>query len=53
MAGPKKWLASRAHPDAGYPTRITTNLWSLDFGTLTGPEATNINKTVTTCLGFS
>ncbi|KAL7804459.1 RdRP domain-containing protein [Trichoderma afarasin] len=51
MAGPRKWLASRAHPNAGYPTRITTNLWSLDFGTLTGPETMNINKTVTSHCG--
>lgn len=51
MAGPRKWLASRAHPDAGYPTRITTKLWSLDFGTLTGPETMNINKTVTSHCG--
>ncbi|KAK4059984.1 uncharacterized protein Triagg1_10945 [Trichoderma aggressivum f. europaeum] len=51
MAGPKKWLASRAHPEAQYPNRITTNLWSLDLGTLTGPETININKTVTSFSG--
>ncbi|KAK4080498.1 hypothetical protein Trihar35433_1603 [Trichoderma harzianum] len=51
MAGPRKWLASRAHPDAGYPTRIKTKVWSLEFGTLTGPETMNINKTVTSHCG--
>ncbi|KAL6698400.1 RNA dependent RNA polymerase domain-containing protein [Trichoderma pleuroticola] len=51
MAGHKTWLESRAHPEAQYPARVTANLWSLDFGTQTGPETININKTITSPCG--
>ncbi|KAL7938225.1 RdRP domain-containing protein [Trichoderma chlorosporum] len=51
MATLPRWHASRAHPDSQYPTKITANLWSLGFGSLVGPKAINVNKTVASPCG--
>ncbi|PTB70536.1 RdRP-domain-containing protein [Trichoderma citrinoviride] len=43
---PERWLVSRAHPDSEYPSRITANLSSLDFGSLVAPTSINIRKSI-------
>lgn len=44
---PERWYVSRAHPDLQYPTKITANLWSMDFGSMIGPTSINIRKSIT------
>ncbi|KAL6880967.1 RdRP domain-containing protein [Trichoderma novae-zelandiae] len=44
--GRGKWFASRAHPSSEYPTQITANLSSLDFGSLVAPTSINVRKSV-------
>lgn len=43
----KRWFKSRITPDIQYPTKITTRFISLGFGSMIGPDAINIRKTVT------
>ncbi|KAM0246703.1 hypothetical protein ACHAQJ_010118 [Trichoderma viride] len=46
-ARPERWYTSRAHPNMQYPAKITAKLCSLDFGSMIGPTAINIRKSVT------
>ncbi|KAK1252646.1 hypothetical protein MKX08_003833 [Trichoderma sp. CBMAI-0020] len=43
----ERWFQSRVDPDVHYPTKITTKLDSLGFGSMVGPDAINIRKYVT------
>ncbi|KAM0458094.1 hypothetical protein ACHAO4_002819 [Trichoderma viride] len=43
----ERWFKSRIDPDVQYPTKITTRINSLGFGSMIGPAAINIRKSIT------
>ncbi|KAH6607382.1 hypothetical protein Trco_003695 [Trichoderma cornu-damae] len=50
---PQRWYVSRVYPGMQYPTKITTTLLSVDFGSMTGPSSINIRKSITPGRGTS